>query len=347
MNIGIDISQIVYETGASVYTRNLVKHLIALDSKNTYKLFAGTLRRKKDIRRFVDSIKAPNVKSTTVVLSPQVADVLWNKLHIFPPEYVLGSLDVFHASDWTQPRTKAFCVTTVHDLAPILYPKQTASKIVSVHKRRLRWVKKEADAIIAPSESTKSGLIELGFEKDKIHVIYEAAEEYFKPEETSVVDKVRQKYHLSEKYFLMIGTAERKNIARTIEAFNKLNLKDTQLAIVGRKPQESLPTSKNVVFLGHVDNEERPALYSGAQALVYPSLYEGFGLPILEAFACGCPVITSNVSSTNTNEISDALTSVTNQADRLRKKGFNRLKHFDWDTTARQTLKIYERASQK
>jgi glycosyltransferase involved in cell wall biosynthesis len=357
MNIGVDISQVVYETGSSVYTRNLVKHLLEIDTVNKYKLFAGVLRRTADMKRFTSTIKSPNVKVATVALSPNLADILWNKLHIFPPEYVLGSLDVFHASDWTQPRTKAYKVTTIHDLAPILYPAETAPKIVAVHKRRLSWIKKEVQAIIAPSLATKEGLVELGFKQEKIHVIYEGVEDYFKPAKRSEIQKLKQKYSISGEYYLMVGANKRKNVERVVQAFQSLNLKDTKLVVIGRKAID-IKDSKNILFVGHVDNFERPIFYSGAIALVYPSLYEGFGLPILESFACNCPVITSNISSMaeiaaeaaltvdplEVEDIALAMKKVTAVKASLQSKGQKRLSLFSWQKSAEETLALYEGA---
>ena len=136
MKIGIDISQIVYGTGVSVYTKNLVENLVKIDKENEYILFGGSLRRLDPIKSFIGSLPG-HVLGKTYPLSPKMADILWNRLHILYIERLTGQLDVFHSSDWTQPPSHAFNVTTIHDLAPFVYPKLTPPEIVSAHKARL------------------------------------------------------------------------------------------------------------------------------------------------------------------------------------------------------------------
>lgn len=109
MRICIDVSQIVYGTGVSVYTRNLIQNLLKIDQKNEYVFFAGTLRRKADVLRFVPDAKV-------FPIPPTLADIIWNRTHVLPIEKLVGKIDVFHSSDWTQPPSNAFKVTTVHDL---------------------------------------------------------------------------------------------------------------------------------------------------------------------------------------------------------------------------------------
>jgi hypothetical protein len=119
MKIGIDISQIVYKTGVSVYTKSLVEQLLEVDKDNDYLLYAGTIRQKKEIDRFVGSLKPRYYGLKLSLISPAIADFVWNKLRIISIDSILGKMDIFHSSDWTQPKTGAFKVTTIHDLAPL------------------------------------------------------------------------------------------------------------------------------------------------------------------------------------------------------------------------------------
>src|SRR3989344_3402437 len=176
MKIAIDISSIVYGTGVSIYTRNLVTNLIKEDIQNDYILFGGSLRRMRDLRIFLNTLKKYSFQGKIFPIPPTLADIFWNKLHVLPIEKLIGRNDIFHSSDWTQPPSNAFKVTTIHDLVPLLFPKLTHSRIVDVHKRRLARVKKYADWIIAPSNQTKGDLINSGFSKDKISVIPEAVD---------------------------------------------------------------------------------------------------------------------------------------------------------------------------
>ena len=165
MRIGIDISQIVYQgTGVANYTKNLVEKLLALDKKNEYVLFFSSLRRQPPKIANVRAFKIP----------PIILEFLWNRLHVLPVEWFIGEVDVFFSSDWTQPPAKkAKLVTTIHDLTPWLYPKTLHPRIVSTHKRRMKWVKKECDMIICDSEATKKDIVKiLNIPESKLKVIY-------------------------------------------------------------------------------------------------------------------------------------------------------------------------------
>ncbi len=174
MVIGIDISQLAYPgTGVANYLGSLVQHLIEIDTKNNYVLFFSSLRGKLK----TENLKLknnPRVKIKTFKIPPTVLDILWNKLHILPIESLIGDVDIFITSDWTEPPAKkAKKVTILYDLIVYKYPKETAKKIVEVQKRKLSWVKKESQRILCISESTKKDAEEiLGINKDKLEVIY-------------------------------------------------------------------------------------------------------------------------------------------------------------------------------
>lgn len=356
MKIAIDCSQVIYGIGSSVYTKNLVASLLRLDQTNEYLLFGGSLRRQSDLYSFFDTLDKTKIKRV-LPISPSIADFLWNRLHVLPIEQLIGSIDVLHSSDWAQPPSRAYRVTTVHDMSPILFAKATHPKIVAVHARRLEWVKKEVDRIIAPSKATKKDLINFGIAESKIQVIYEAPDPYFKPSVKDEVELVKEKFGIKDDYFLSIGVSERKNTIRIAEAFSRFNKHGQfKLIIVGRPIEQLALSGRDIIFTNHIDNSDLRALYSGAKALIYPSLYEGFGLPILEAFGCGCPVITSNISSMaevasnaailvdpyQVESIASAMKIALTQASVLKKKGSARLKEFSWQKAAAETLKVYK-----
>jgi hypothetical protein len=174
MKIGIDISQLAYpETGVANYLENLVQSLVDLDSQNSYVLFFSSLRGKLK----TENLKLknnPNVQIKTFRIPPTVLDIIWNKLHILPIESLIGDVDVFITSDWTEPPAKkAKKVTILYDLIVYKYPKETAEKIVAVQKRKLKWVKKESQRILCISEATKKDAEEiLGIDKNKLSVVY-------------------------------------------------------------------------------------------------------------------------------------------------------------------------------
>ncbi|HSW87861.1 MAG TPA: glycosyltransferase [Candidatus Saccharimonadales bacterium] len=170
MKIGIDVSQAAYAgTGVGNYVQQLIQHLANIDKENDYVLFFSSLR-----RDFAFSSSNSKVSLKKFKFPPTILDFLWNKLHIFPIEWLIGDIDIFVSSDWTQPPTrKAKKVTVLYDLIIYKYPKETAEKIVAVQKRKLQWVKKECDMILCISEATKKDAIELlGIEEKRLQVVY-------------------------------------------------------------------------------------------------------------------------------------------------------------------------------
>lgn len=332
MRIGFDISQIAHQGGVATYTDNLAIHLLKIPGLEM-KFFYSSLR--KPYRG-----ELPNVRSLR--LPPTLFEILFNKTRSIPIEKFIGEIDVFHSSDWVQPPSKAKKVTTYHDVVPLKYPQWSHPKVVDVHRRRLELVEKEIDLVIAVSQSTKKDLVEISrIPEEKIAVIYEAASEIFRPQVEEKVAEFRRRLHLPEGYVLAIGgVGERRNLERVKEA-----TKDYDLVITG----ETIPW---------VPNEELPLLYSAAKVLLYPSFYEGFGLPILEAMSCGVPVITSNVSAmpevggdaavyvnpTSIEDITKNLKQVM-EDDKLRKelvkKGLSQSGKFSWKKCAEETSRVY------
>jgi len=365
MNIGIDISQIVYQTGVSRYTEQLVKHLIKLNTQDKFYLFSGSLRQKQILSSFIKQLNSKRVGGVVTSLSPHLIDFFWNRLNIFSPDKHFPNLDVFHTSDWAIPSTQAKLVTTIHDLTFFRFPHSHTSYSRAVHKRHLKQVKKHADAIIAVSQATKKDLIKYGIDKSRIEVIYEAASSIFKPQTNlKKIRAVKEKYNLKNKYILSVGTQEpRKNLKRLIKAYqgvvsDKSNL---NLIIVGKFGWgDEIEPSKNIKLLGFIPDEDLAVLYSAAKFFIYPSLYEGFGLPVLEAMACGCPVITSNTSSlpevggsaalyVNPKKTYDIFKTIQmlikaspSKLKTLSQKSLDQAKQFSWHKTAKQTLEIYK-----
>lgn len=171
MRIGIDISQLAYpKTGVAVYLKNLVEHLLREDADNDYILFFSSLRGKFPDLHFQKNSRV-TVKQFT--FPPTLLDILWNTLHIVPIEWLIGSLDIFISSDWTQPPSRARKVAILYDLIVYKYPKETARQIVAVQKKRLAWVKKEIDMVFCISQATKKDAMEiLGIPDKKIAVVY-------------------------------------------------------------------------------------------------------------------------------------------------------------------------------
>lgn len=173
MRIGIDISQIAYEnTGVSEYLKNLVEELLRIDKKNDYILFFSSLR-----RTFPKlSISSSRVKIKKFRFPPTLLDFLWNKLHVFSIEKLIGKVDFFITSDWSEPPAKSKKGTILYDLIVYKNPEETAKQIMNVQRRKLEWVKKESDIIFCISEATKKDAVDiLGIEEKKLRVLYPGA----------------------------------------------------------------------------------------------------------------------------------------------------------------------------
>ncbi len=357
MKIAIDISQVVYGTGVSVYTENLVRSLLAIDDENQYLLYGGSLRKKSKLVEFTENLTG-NFDCKLYNFPPTLTDIMWNRLHIINLEQIIGQFDVVHTSDWAEPPSKIPKVTTIHDLAPINYPGETHPKVVSAHKKRLKLVKAESAHIIVPSLSVKKELIDYGFHSSKIAVIPESQNPNIKKVTNTEITRVKNKFNIVGDYIVGWGTSKRKNYERSFEAFKKvkthLNLSTFVLLGVA-----SHNTSDNMIATGYVSDADVSALYSGASALAYPSITEGFGIPILDAFACDCPVVTSRESSMpevagnaailvdpfSIKSIADGLVSAVKQRNKLMQKSHSQLKKFSWEKTARETLKVYKLAA--
>lgn len=337
IKVGMDISQLAHKGGVATYTQNLTEELSKIPDLEM-EFFYSSFRKPYNGR-------LKNVKSYK--LPPTIFELFFNRIRNVSIEKFIGPVDVFHSSDWTQPPGKAKKVTTYHDIIPIKYPQWSHPKIVAVHKRRLKLVEKEIDLVIAVSKSTKNDLIEVSnIQPEKIAVIYEGPTADFKPQSAEKISRFKKKYNLPEKFILAIGgIGERRNLDRIREVSKNYNL-----VIAG----QTIPW---------LDTLELELLYASADVLLYASLYEGFGLPILDCFLVGVPVITSNVSSmpevggeaavyvdpNNIESIKEKLDMVMSD-EKLRKemikKGFEQVKKFSWKKSAEQTFLVYKKLSE-
>ena len=353
MKIAIDISQIIFGTGVSAYTENLVKNLLKIDKENEYILFGGSLRRKKELENRASELGG-NPSIRIFQYPPTLADIVWNRFHIFPVEKLIGNVDVLHTSNWVEPPSKAFKVTTVHDLYPFKFPRLVHPKILEVHKRKMNWVLKESKRVIVPSNSTKFDLIELGMDEKKIRVIYEAPT--LIKTSSDEVSEIKKKYNLQGDYLISIGITKLKNTENIIKAFHLGSAgKDVKLVLVGRPIGVEIGEERNIRILGHVPKDDLGALLTGSRGLIYPSLYEGFGIPILDAFNCEVPVLTSNIAAMkevvgdagqlvdpyDPSSISEGIEKILRGPKGFIERGLARVKDFSWQKTAEETLRVY------
>jgi glycosyltransferase involved in cell wall biosynthesis len=288
-------------------------------------------------------------------------------------------IDVFHGTNYCIP-VLAPCptVVTIHDLSLFTQSHTHEELNVKRGRRRIPIMARRATRIIAPSEWTKREIVEyLGIRSDKIRVIFEAAREGMRPLTADECRGVLDKHGIRRPYLLYVGTIEpRKNLLALLRAYDEL-LRATphrpQLVMCGGrgwlcdevfKLAEELKLSDRVRFTGYVEDADLPALYSAAEAFVYPSLYEGFGLPPLEAMACGAPVIASNVSSLpevvgagglthDPNDVQGLAQSMAQMLgdetarEHFRREGLKQAAKFSWDRAARETQALYDELVQK
>lgn len=301
MRIGIDISQVVHKgTGVARYTQTLIDVLLNYDKKNEYVFFFSSLRQSLSKENIVNITKKYVLKR--YFFPPTVLNILWNKIHIVPIEKFTGQIDVFFTSDWVEPPSKCKKITTIHDMVIEKYPETSHPTIISTQKLRLAWVKKESDIIICDSISTKNDVVKyLAIPEKKIRVIYPAVNPF--PASNEKDGDILRAYGIKKPYILTLGKFEpRKNINGLINAFSKSNTKDLNLYIAGIKGwgsnyKSSQVDNDRIHFLGYIDDKDIGSIYKNAEFFVYPSLYEGFGYPIVEAMINGCPVTTANTSS--------------------------------------------------
>lgn len=356
MRVAIDMSPIIYGTGVSNYRINLVRNLLKVDNQNEYVLYGGSLRRLQELKSKIEDLGSTS-KTTikTFPIPPRLADIVWNKLHVLPIETLIGQCDLVHTSDWAEPPSKINKITTIHDLVPIVLPRFTPKIVVETHRERLKWVQKESKKIIVPSISTKEDLIKLGIDENKIIVIYEAPN-IPKATEAQVIES-KKKYAIHEDYIIMIGTNPRKNLERSINAYHLAKYgKNLKLIIVGENKGLTISDERGVRFLGFVPSNDLSPLLTGAKLLLFPSLYEGFGVPILESFACEVPVVTSNVSSMpeaaggaailvdpyNENSIAEGIEEALSKPKTLIAKGLKVVANYSWQKNAEETLGVYK-----
>jgi glycosyltransferase involved in cell wall biosynthesis len=369
MRICIDTSPAVHRrAGLGRYAYELTSALLAADAVNQYVAF---YHRPEDAHIDPPLDRIPHLTTSLDTKPWRLAALLGQYLRI-PQDRMFPGIDLFHATDHLLPRlSRVKSVFTLHDLIFRLYPE--------THKPLNRWFLtltmprflQAADAVITVSRHTATDAMRFyGLDEKKIHVIHEGVNPLFRPASTEAIARVRQKYALPDRFILSLGTIEpRKNLTALLDAYRTLRGagSDVGLVFAGKKGWlyegffrrlRELGLEDEVVFTGFVDDADLPALYSAAELFVFPSLYEGFGLPVLEAMACGTAVISSNAASlpevsgdaallvdpTGVADLAGAIEEVLDNGvhrEELEGKGPEQAAKFSWDKAAEQTLQVY------
>jgi glycosyltransferase involved in cell wall biosynthesis len=366
MKIGIDVRCLMggEYSGVAFYTLNLLKNLFELDSTNEYLLFYNSSRR-KDLPDFnYKNVKYVGFRCPNKLLNLSLMLFKWPKL-----DKLIGGVDIFFIPNLNfcalSDQTKK--VVTIHDLSFAHFPDFFSLKMRAWHLA-INWRRliENANKLIAVSNSTKEDIIKLNnVSSDKIQVVYEGVDDKFKViDDLEALERVRKKYNLPNKFILSLGTIEpRKNIEGVINAYN-LGDCGCELVISGGGGWKNdiiykqVRKNDKIMMIGYVDEEDKVALYNLAELLVYPSYYEGFGLPIVEAMACGTPtVVGANssmleiaknaavlVNSSDEVEISLGIRAILEDEefkDQLIQRGLELTKGFTWNKVAEETLQLF------
>ena len=374
MRIAFDATSIPrLMAGAGVYTDNLIRALARVDVDNEYVLFA-----KGDA--FDGLARArPSFRVVHAGGRSRATRLAWEQL-MLPAQLRARAIDVLHSPHHTTPMVVAGCrrVVTFHDLTFFILPERYP-RSRRLYFQSISWAAAKAAAmLICPSQAVRDDIVRiLHAPPEKVRPIAEAASPAFRViDDPAVLDRLRYNHLLPDRFILSVGSLEPgKNRTTLLKAFAELRRRgvEQKLVVAGQRAwnygddfrlAEDLGLKGHVIFTGYVAPEEMPALYNAADLFVFPSLYEGFGLPVLEAMACGVPVVASNVSSIpevtgdaallvdprDAEALCDAMERILKDADlsaSLRQRGLERASTFSWERAARETIEVYEEALRK
>jgi glycosyltransferase involved in cell wall biosynthesis len=371
MKIGIDIRVLAgRRTGIGRLVKEMITALSRTDKENLYTLFFNTMKGQIPS----DLPVQENFKLVSVQLPNRLLNLSWAYTPYPKVERFTGPLDVFHGSSFQMPPTRgAASVLSIHDLVFLIYPEMAIPSSVRHFGPRIREYARRADIITTISNATATDIIKyLDVSPEKVRNVYPGATLLKKATAEEII-RVRSKHRISGNYILFVGCIEpRKNLARLLEAFDLSNLStDFELVLTGPKgwhtkeifeKWQKLKNPERVRWIDYVGDNDLAPLYSGASFLAFPSILEGFGLPILEAMSVGCPVLTSNISAmpevagdaavyVDPFDIDSIAQGMIKLADdlQLRKKmselGYLRTGKFTWENTAIGMIKVYQWAA--
>jgi len=363
MRIGIDISVLAVDRGGPAnYTRNLVSALrqVYPDHQYYYYAFGSQVGEKKTVWNRIQNV---------------VRDAFWTH-SILPFKAWHDRVDILHMPAMNAPLVnKSAQVLTIFDVGILRFPGFFNYWMRTYAQMMLPRIARRVDTVITISQAAKADIVQtLRLPASRVAVIYPGIEKRFlEPCSKARLEEMRGKYALVQRFVLHVGVlSPRKNIPRLLKAYHHLKRRgqvEHQLVFVGSRGwldadvfhtiRELNLTDEEVRFLGRVPDDELPAIYALADLVVYPSLYEGFGIPPLEAMACGTPVVASNVTSVpevvgdaallvdpkDELALAEAMASVLSDhslSERLKERGAARARQFRWERTAEQTMQVYQ-----
>ena len=351
-------------TGVGYYTEHLLHHLAAQAPDDEFVVVSN---------RPVDTTRALPSSVQIASSSWRVPRMVWMQA-LAPRMLRRRQVDLVHFTNGMVPVASPVpTVVTIHDMSLTLYPRYHPPRRVLLNRPLVDLAARRADAIITVSQSAKRDIVRLyGLSPERVHVVHEAAAPSFRPVHDSAErERVRRRYGLADRFILYVGTIEpRKNLPNLIEGFaRRRKTGDLPHQLVCAGPYgwlsrdiedriERLQVEDAVRFTGYVPFDDLPALYSLAEMFVFPSLYEGFGLPVIEAMACGTPVITGHVAALSeiagaavehvdrldAESLGEAMASLARSRERRENfsaLGLRRAHSISWERAARETLDVY------
>jgi glycosyltransferase involved in cell wall biosynthesis len=369
MRIGIDATALPSQpVGAGNYIIHLIRALARVNDRHELLVFTHPVG-----RELIGVAESERFRWAVISGGNPTRRMLWEQASL-PGLVEKNRLDLLHSLHYTRPwRLPCLSVVTFHDMTFFLYPQLHTLPRQVFFPLAIRASARSADALIAVSESTRSDSMRLlGIPAEKIFATQLGVEPAFHPiRDAGLREEIRQKYRLPDRFILYVGLVEpRKNLPGLLQAYRSAVQKGIEhhLVVVGRfgwryrqvlEEIEALGLHEQVHFTGYIPQDDLPIVYNLASLFVYPTLYEGFGLPALEAMACGTPVVTSDVASLpeivgeagilvppgDQQALSQALQTVLADQglqNRLATKGPERASQFTWERTARQTLQVYQ-----
>lgn len=377
MKISLDLEPCCNNrSGIGIYTYNIAKALTKINKIDLHGEVFSFLGRNKIDKNYSDL----NIKVNVCRLFPYgVYRRIWDKVHLKYNTILNSKSEIYHFFDYiVPPNIEGKVITTIHDMTYVLYPEIVEQKTMNRIKKGIEYSINRADKIITVSESSKNDIVKyLNVPENKIDVVYNGVEynKFAKSYNEEDNLRIREKYKLPKNYILYMGTLEpRKNIESIVEAFKLFNEKSDlkeknfKLVIAGKKGWlfesifnlvETLKLQDDVIFTDYIDEVDKPIIYQMARLFVFPSIYEGFGIPVLEAMAASVPVITSNVSSLpevagdaailvepkDVKSIAENMHKILSDndlRDKLICKGHIQAKKFTWEASAEKLYKIYK-----
>ena len=379
MRVGIDCTAAAHQrAGIGRYTRGIVGALARLGGEHAFDMIvAGGEGAARGPGSLGVGLEIPdNFRIRTLPLSPRFWTTIWHRLHMpLPVDLILGPVDVFHSPDYVlPPLRRGKTLVTIHDLSFLRHPEGAEPNLRGYLCAAVPHSLEKADLILGDSENTRQDIIELfGVRPERVQVVYPGVDQAFRViEDQQALAAVKEAYSLDYPFILSVGTLEpRKNLIRLLDAYAVLRAGgdlEHKLVIAGGKGWlydgifrrvEELSLQEDVTFLGYLPEEHLPAVYCLSDLLVFPSLYEGFGLPPLEAMACGTPVITSDSSSLpevvgeaglmvppgDAEALADTIRKVLADSELredLVRRGLSRAAEFTWHAAGEKLLAIYE-----